>query len=79
MDESQRSANYNAWRNSKIWLEVTKDITQEKATVSVTYKGIEYKESFLKSDCYGSSKPYNIAFNMLLSRMREINKDIEFR
>jgi hypothetical protein len=75
--DSRRETMFNAWKNSKINLTPSKEITPEKATVSVIYNGEVFTETFLKEDCFGSSNYYNIAFNRLLSRIKQINKDIE--
>ena len=77
MGDSQRSAMYEGWRRSKIFLPLIKEVDDEKATVSVVHEGNLYTETFYKKDCIGSSNPYNIAYNILLSKMQNINKNIE--
>lgn len=77
MDDSQREAMYNGWKNSKIFLKPKKDVDSEKAVVSVEFEGKTYTEEFYKKDCFGSSEPYNIAFNRLVYKMKDINPNIE--
>jgi hypothetical protein len=79
MKEEQREAMFNAWKNSKINLIPQKEISKEEVTISVTYKGEVYTETFSKQDDLLNLGVdyYNMAFNRLLSRMKQINKDIE--
>lgn len=77
MEDSQRDAMYQGWKRTKIFLQPTNQVDDEKATVSVVYEGCLYSETFYKKDCIGSSNPYNIAYNLLLSKMQSINKNIE--
>lgn len=77
MEEEQREAMFNGWKNSKTWLNPKKETDSEKSTVSVDYDGQTYTETFYQKDCIGSATPYNIAFNRLLSKMQQINKNIE--
>jgi hypothetical protein len=79
MDDSQREAMFDAWKRSTIELTSKKEIDENKATVSVEYEGVVYCETVHKNDCYGTSEPYNIAFNRLLSKMKTINKKIEIK
>jgi len=79
MEDSQREAMYNGWANSKIWLDVLKEVDYEKTTVSVIFGEKEYKETVYKKDCFGNSNPYNIAFNRLLTKMKNIDKNIEMK
>jgi len=79
MNESQRETMYNAWASSKIFLEVEKTPTFDSVIVSTKYNGQTYLEECFIKECYGSADPYNIAFNRLLRRLQEINKNIELR
>lgn len=75
--DDQREVMFDAWKNSKINLTPVKEVTYDKAIVSVAFNDVVYTQTVLREDCFGSAEPYNIAFNRLLSKMKEINKDIE--
>lgn len=79
MEESQREAMYNGWKNSKTWLKVTKTVDDEKATCSCIYKNKYYKQEFYQKDCVGSTKPFSIAFDRLLCEMKKLDKNIELQ
>lgn len=80
MDDNQREAMYNGWKNSKTILEVITCVDPgEKATCSVTYKGKVYSETCYQENMIGSANPLNIAFNMLCSKMKNIDNSIELK
>lgn len=77
MEDSQREAMYNGWAKNKVFLKTEKRETSEWSMVECKYEGKSYWEVFYRKDCIGSADPYNIAFNRLLAKMKEINKNIE--
>jgi hypothetical protein len=79
MEDSQRSAMYEAWKSSKINLTPTINKDKDGVTICVMYNGVEYSETFLYKDLYGSADAYNIAYNRLLGVMHKINKNIEIK
>jgi len=79
MDDSQRETMFNAWKNSKKWVDHVIEKTDEGVTVSATYEGKVYSETCNYKSLVGSADAYNVAFNMLLSTLRNVNKDIEMK
>lgn len=77
--DEQREAMYNGWAGTKIFLEVKKEVDIEKSKATVIYENIEYSETFFEKDLIGSANAFNQAYNRLVYRMLEINKNIELK
>jgi len=79
MEESQRESMYNGWAKDKIFLTVKKEVFEDKAICSVEFQKTIHSEEFLKSDCIGDAKPFNVAFSLLQTKMKSIDKNIELK
>lgn len=82
MDDSQREAMYDAWKNKQIFVEhhVTVN-TPEKIVLEAIYDGVTYKSEFGDHNNHFNliEKPhyYNQAFNNLLTQLKRVNSKIE--
>lgn len=79
MEESQREAMYNGWKNDKIFLDVQKTVFDDNVLCSALFEDIIYEQRFYFSDIYGSADPFTIAFSRLQTKMKEINSSIELK
>lgn len=77
MEEYQRAAMYEGWKNSKTWLKVEVNKTAESCVVSTEYEGKRYSKECLQKFCVGSADTFSVAFGMLESAMKAVNKSIE--
>jgi hypothetical protein len=79
MEDSQRSTMFNAWYNSKIHITPTFKKDNEGVTLTATYEDVEYSSTCKYKDLFGSANAYNVAFNMLFSKLISVNKNIELK
>lgn len=77
MWDNQREAMFNGWKNSKLWIPYTVHRTPEKCTVVAFCNNQEYWETATQESMFGSSNTYNCAFDRLLRKLKEIDKNIE--